>query len=355
MRRPTGVRRTQDRPDNTNMRLFISHAVADKHLVEAVITLLEMGAGISTEDIFCTSFDEQGIPPGADFSPYMRERLAKAEVILAIVTPQYYDSPFCLCETGGAWATKKRFLPLLVEPVGYDDLRGALYGKQGLLVTDSEKLDALRDQLSALSKGKTIRWNRKKDEFLKALPKLLKQLKPPAALRGADADKLRAELATVKAEAEELDRQNEQLQKQIAELEKAKDAAAVKKIRKKFSTEDQEFEELVDVLKASVSKLPGVVREAMLFHVRHDYFNPQYEEWGDDVSDAVQRNLLNEDDGSISLNDDHPIIERALEAFRKLTDFGDEVTLAFTKSYQKEYSEDFDPRSRTFWEDHELL
>lgn len=304
--------------DNGTMRLFVSHAVADKKLVDAVITLLEMGAGIPTDDIFCTSFEEQGIPPGADFSPYMRERLANAEAILAIVTPQYYDSPFCLCETGGAWAIHKQFIPLLVEPVGYDDLRGALYGKQGLLISDPEKLDSLRDHLSILSKGKTTRWNRKKEEFLKALPTLLKQLKPVATLSGAAAAKLRTELATSKAEAEELDKQNEELQRYIAELEKAKDAVAVKKIKKKFSTEDQEFDELVRAAKSSIGKLPPVVREAMLFHVRHDFFNPQHTDWGDDVADAMQRNLLRDNDDSVTLNDDHPIVEHALEAFRKL-------------------------------------
>jgi hypothetical protein len=337
------------------MRLFISHAVADKELVDAVITLLEMGAGISTQDIFCTSFDEQGIPAGADFAPYMRERLEKAEVILAIVTPQYYDSPFCLCETGGAWATQKKFVPLLVEPVGYSDLRGALYGKQGLLITDSGKLDALRDELSMLSKGKTTRWNRKKEEFLKALPALLKKTKPVTTLRGADANKLRVELKTAKAEAEELDKQNEQLQKQIDELEKVKDAAAVKKIQKKFSTEDENFEALVKVAKSAIRKLPRIAREAMLFHVRKDYFNPDSLEWGDEVSDAIQRNFLTDDDETVSLNDDHPITEQALDSFRHLLDFQDEASSAFKKTYRRDYQESLDVKSRSFWEDHEFL
>ena len=85
------------------MLLFVSHAVADKPLVDAVISmLLESGMGIPTDQIFCSSFDEQGIPPGADFGPFMRTKWREAEAILAIVTPQYYESPFCMCETGGA-------------------------------------------------------------------------------------------------------------------------------------------------------------------------------------------------------------------------------------------------------------
>jgi hypothetical protein len=103
---------------------------------------------------------------------------------------------------------------------------------------------------------------------------------PAATLRRADATKLRAELATAKTEAEELDKQNEELQQYIAELEQAKDAVVVAKIRKKFSA--QEFDNLVKAAKSAIRKLPRVVREAMLFYVRQDYFNPQYEDWGND-------------------------------------------------------------------------
>lgn len=238
------------------MRLFVSHAVADKPLVDAVISvLLESGMGISSSDIFCSSFEEQGIPPGADFGPFMRARLQNAEAILAIVTPQYYESAFCLCETGGAWATEKTFLPLLVEPVGFDDLRGALYGKQGLLIASSEKLDAMRDALAHLGTSKTTRWNRKKEEFLNALPGLLKSLKPIDVLKGKALSKMLAELDAAKGEATNLDQQNEELQRLVQELEKAKDAKSVKVIKQKFSSEDQQFEELLDSAKDAIAEL----------------------------------------------------------------------------------------------------
>jgi hypothetical protein len=89
--------------------LFLSHAVADRHLVDALIKLLEGGIGLTPDQIFCTSFDEQGIPAGSNFSAYMREELVKkAKTVLALVTPQYYASAFSLCETGAAWASDKQ-------------------------------------------------------------------------------------------------------------------------------------------------------------------------------------------------------------------------------------------------------
>ena len=70
--------------------LFLSHAVADKPLVDAIIKLLEGEIVLTPDQIFCTSFDEQGIPAGKDFSAYIREELVKkAKTVLALVTPQY--------------------------------------------------------------------------------------------------------------------------------------------------------------------------------------------------------------------------------------------------------------------------
>jgi hypothetical protein len=66
--------------------LFISHAVRDKELVDALIELFEGGIGFKKEAIFCSSSEGQGIPNGEDFGPYMRKRLQQASVVVAIVT-----------------------------------------------------------------------------------------------------------------------------------------------------------------------------------------------------------------------------------------------------------------------------
>ena len=65
--------------------------------------------------------------------------------MVALVTPNYYASPFCLCETGAAWYSEKPFLPILTPPVGYSDLRGALYGKQTALLDVARDLDRAFD------------------------------------------------------------------------------------------------------------------------------------------------------------------------------------------------------------------
>jgi hypothetical protein len=83
--------------------------------LDAVIKLLEGGICLTPNQIFCMSFDQQGIPAREDFSSYMREQSVKgAKVVVALVAPQYYDIAFSMCETGAAWASDK-FIPLLAR------------------------------------------------------------------------------------------------------------------------------------------------------------------------------------------------------------------------------------------------
>ena len=123
--------------------LFISHAVKDKPLVDAFLELLEGGIGVRQKRYLLQQFEGQGIPTGEDFAPYMRARLQTAALVIALVSENYYDSPFCLCETGGPWYGEKPFVPILTPPVGYSDLRGALYGKQAILLDSPKGLNGM--------------------------------------------------------------------------------------------------------------------------------------------------------------------------------------------------------------------
>ena len=60
------------------MSVFISHASADKPLVDAFVDLLQTGVDIRQKDIFCTSIDGMGIPTGKDFVAFINKRLKVA-------------------------------------------------------------------------------------------------------------------------------------------------------------------------------------------------------------------------------------------------------------------------------------
>jgi hypothetical protein len=167
-----------DRKTEGVARIFISHSRKDTPLVEALVQLLEGGIGIRSFQIICSSLEEQAIPAGADFKRHIMEALGDAQVVVAVVTAQYYESAFCMCELGAAWALTKRCVPLLVPPVDSTDLRGSLFGTQAIPIDDERSLDTMHSVLQSLAQSpeSVTRWNKRKSQFLKLLSGVLASL-----------------------------------------------------------------------------------------------------------------------------------------------------------------------------------
>src|SRR5208282_967014 len=128
-------------------KLFLSHDASDKPLVDAFVNLLEGGIGVRPSDIFCASLKGQGIKAGADFKESIREHLDDATCVIALITPRFYSSAYCMCELGGVWIQAKSLIPMLVPPLAFSDLKAVLVGVQALKVAERADLDQLRDDL----------------------------------------------------------------------------------------------------------------------------------------------------------------------------------------------------------------
>lgn len=131
--------------------IFISHATADKELVDALVDLLQTGIGVPHDQIFCTSLEGHGIPEGEDFADFIRDKLQGAGHVIMVITPRYYESAFCLCELGATWIQSGSAFPLIVPPLGFSDMKAVLSGVQAGLINDASKLDNLRDRLKQRS------------------------------------------------------------------------------------------------------------------------------------------------------------------------------------------------------------
>lgn len=342
--------------------LFISHAVKDKLLVDAFIELLEGGIGIGKDAIFCSSSEGQGIPSGEDFAPYMRERLQKAALVIALVSENYYDSPFCLCETGGTWYGEKPFIPLLTPPVSYSDLRGALYGKQAILLDSSKGLNEMYDQARKKLEVKdhgVARWELRRDQFLKKVPELSKAIGKPAGLKAIEAEALIRERDALKAEYASLDGELQSARKQIKALEGAKSATDVKRIKREFSGEEETFASLVLGARSELRKLPSIVRLAAYYHYRDEAL-PLEETAGRDCDSAIEEKFLTSDsDHGVELFSDHPKVRKAIAALDELRSFMNDVDdnseSTFRDDYEERTEDVFDLGNRNFWRDNDLL
>ena len=124
-------------------RVFISYARRDG------ATLAErLRADLSKKGLVVWQ-DIHGIPGGSEWTAKIVEALDNADVVLAILTPGYQESPNCRAEEDGASKRKKRIIPLLAvagTPIPF--LLGPI---QNLDFSDASKYsERLADLLASL-------------------------------------------------------------------------------------------------------------------------------------------------------------------------------------------------------------
>lgn len=201
-----GVARLNTVRADSSPKVFISHAVADKRLVDALVDLLHVGCDLRTQQIFASSIEGVGIPTGQPFGDHIKGQLTDAALVVEVVPPSYGASPFCLCELGGQGALGLDAFPLIVPPQSFADLKAVLHISQAAVIDRPEDLDDLRDRIKDRlgANVSTARWNAKRDLFLKSrLPKLLHDLAEPGLVpagRLTSAEEQLRELETMLAE-----------------------------------------------------------------------------------------------------------------------------------------------------------
>lgn len=150
-------------------RVFISHAHADKSLVDALVDLIETGIGVPSKDIFCTALEGLGIPAGASFIDYIKQQIRRPDVVLLLITENYLKSRFCLAEMGAAWAMSHRVIPLIFGGMSPSEVGGVLGATQILKIGEDSGLNQFYQELTTalrVSKPNVPRWEAKKQKFL---------------------------------------------------------------------------------------------------------------------------------------------------------------------------------------------
>jgi len=309
--------------------VFISHASADKPLVDALFDLLQTGCNMRVEDIACTSVENAGIKTGDDFIAWIEGHMNEASIVLMIMSPNYYASTFCTAEMGAAWACRKRAFPLMLPEVGPDP--GVVFlGRQSSPLSQVG-LDNLRDAIAEYHEGaglKTARWTVKRDLFLERLPELLETLPEPDLVP-------RAQLAeqTERAEAatelyKECELEKERLSDRVAALESVKDAEDVAKIARQFDTATERYEEAVAAAREELEDLDRVEQRALYAATIGEPWLPDrgtWDYWGNEIERATRKQWLVEQGGPLEnstylANHDHPRYRRVMSAIDHLAE-----------------------------------
>lgn len=101
------------------MKVFISHSSKDSNIAKLLSFLLS-NIDLDTE-IFCSSLPGM-IEQGANFNIVIERELSDSDIFIALISPNYLDSKYCLIELGYAYSnfTKKKnyhIFPFSIPPV----------------------------------------------------------------------------------------------------------------------------------------------------------------------------------------------------------------------------------------------
>lgn len=84
------------------MKIFISHASANKNHANAFVELLR-NIGIKEGEIIYTSNTVYGIPTGKNIFDWLKTQISEKPFVIYLLSREYYLSIVCLNEMGAAW------------------------------------------------------------------------------------------------------------------------------------------------------------------------------------------------------------------------------------------------------------
>lgn len=306
-------------------KIFISHSSNDRKYVEYLADLLEC-IGISADRIFCTSLEGYGIPLGENFLERIRLEFSEDTLVLCIISKNFYESPMCLCEMGAAWVKAGTYIPILIPPFDFNDLKGIISMTQGLRINDKNRLYSLCAAIGeffGIESFDVNKWERIRDRFVSNV--------------------------------------NREILEESKALSRSHKKNRIEE-RKEQDGREQEMMEVFDAMIKEVSdrlnKLPWIVRKGLYYHFagRDFFIDPQ--DNGEESSyalKAAEDDYLIIDGKWITLNARDPKVRKAIESLDDLKYFLETAGKNFHDKFEERYEICAKIESRKFWRMMEIL
>jgi hypothetical protein len=312
-------------------KIFISHAASDKKIAEGLQEFLVMGLDLKSSDFFCSSLPGRRAPGGCNYVEEIKEKLDAAEVVILLLTPNYFDSIFCIAEVGACWISEKNAVPVLVPPITYDDLKATLSLTQSWKIDSRSDLESLADDINKKLQnrgeiqshsllGITL------DRFLERLPALLEAQTFPVYITSEELDKEKKRVESLTKEKETLEKELAEKKTYIGQLEGLKDAVEVTELKLTEMPAMEKFQKLCSEVERALSKVSRIVSNVAYYHVKgEDYPDIDYRDKSliADIESGINKQFLKKtfDEKSVELNTAHPLIKKLLAEVKALKDF----------------------------------
>ncbi len=168
----------EDNMTQKETKVFISHSSKDKVYADELVELLEY-IGFDENNLFCSSTSGYDIPLGEDIYEYLKNQFNTYNLhVIFMLSENYYKSIACLNEMGAAWVLHNSYTTILLPGFTFEEIKGAVNPNQISLKLDGDP-DEVKERLGQLKNNfqktlglKTIsdvRWEKKRDDFIRAV------------------------------------------------------------------------------------------------------------------------------------------------------------------------------------------
>jgi hypothetical protein len=156
-------------------KVFISHASIDANIIEPLVDLIE-DIGVLHNQIFFSSQNAFGVGLGENIFERLKVELNNDVFALFILSPNFYNSPVCLCEMGAVWIKSHKQIPILIPPFEFNKVKGVFSESLGFKINDKDQLNSLKLELEeyfGLTPKHISRWEKKREEYLTKVNSLI--------------------------------------------------------------------------------------------------------------------------------------------------------------------------------------
>lgn len=350
------------------IQIFVSHASRDKALIDSFIkNILCLGFGISEEEIFYTSLNGMDIKTGDDFRGAIKDALSNSKLVFLIITSNYKMSEVCLNEMGAAWASDKKVITLILDPIDFNSVGVILQPQQIGRLNDKATLHKLHDEVSdylSLGKKSTSIWNGHVETFLSELKDKLSKHEFQPSISTDTFNNLRAELEEARTTVKGLTSEYTELDLKYKELIKLKDKAEVAQLEEKFV--DLADLETLEALDKEVAKnlkhFSQSVSSILLCSYFDQQYEPDYSAYSAELNEATRRKFLDHDGESFRPNYENMFVRALFTSLDKVSSHIDKISNLYQEdesSYKKilqkhleSYKCDLDCSYQDYWVNH---
>jgi len=264
------------------MKIFISHSSQDEELVNAFMDLFQTQFNLTRQNFFNTS-DFQ-LELGGNWIEEIKTAMQESTLVLPIITPNYLDSHFCLCELGAAWVKDTQLFPIIVPPLTHRALDATPYRawKQSVTLDSEEGMTRLYDAFVKNKIGtdpSVTRFLKRVRTFLsQTLEPFIEAMKKKEVVTSELVKELRLEAARYKEAFDKSDDELVALQKENAQLRKVKDAVEVKAIDRAKMDEWDTFLDAVEKVALALKPLNNAVATVLYYDYKGQSFIPEPQE-----------------------------------------------------------------------------